>query len=505
MPALADDAQARVLYSQAIERYAATDFDGAIGLLQQALVANKEHWDSQHMLGVVLLQTRRYPQAEEALRVVVGRASFKQLFFELGLSQYHQRASQPQKLKDAEGTFIQAVTSEPQRAAAHYMLGMTLYDLHDYARAAESFQKAAQLSRMESDAERTLRVAAYYYRGESLLRAGNDTDGRRAFASVLRDGPNTVFADYARRGGTLQGDSGEAAAYAAVGVQYDSNPVLAGEPAGKVDSGRAFFDGGVRYMTPVAGPVDLGAGLAFFQSIHFSEPGRSVDLTAPQGNIELGFRFSDKPVQDRLSFGYTGGADFYQGFTSPTKKAFNFFAAYHRPYARFDWRQDEQWYGSIGYTFRFEDFNSRIDPPPSGSVAANDRRSFLGHEARLGEYYLFPKRWGRAGLGGFFRLDDAKGAYWDNVGGGGFLEGELTPHPTVALRLLGGFSYLSYGSDTRSPGRGDASVNGQFSVRYWFIQHLGVHGDVGVQRQFSPLAAFDFTRFTASFYLMARL
>lgn len=492
----AGQGKARVLYSQAIEKYAATDFDAALQLLQVAIQQDPAHAESQHLYGVILLQTRRYEQAEAALRNVFAKGQFPQAFFELGLAQFRQK-----KFHEAEGSFVEATRVEPQRAAAFYMLGMSQYEQHDYTKSAENFRFSAQFSARDD----VMRVASYFYRGEALLRAGDDNNARRAFASVLRDGPNTVFADIARRGGTLQGDSGEAGAYAALGVQYDSNPTLAGgNPAG-VAAGRGFFDGGVRYVTPIAGPVDLGMGLAFFQSLHFAEPGRSVDLTAPQGNAELGFRFSDKAVQDRLSFGYTGGADFYQGFTSPTKKAINFFSAYHRPYARFELREGNDWYTSFAYTFRFEDFNTRVDPPPSGSTDPLNFRSFLGHEGRVAQHFLFPKRFGRASAAAHFRYEDAKGARWDAIGGGLALDGEFTPVKQVALRLAGYFTMFAYPGEDRVRDRRDTLLGAQFGVRYWFIENLGVHGDVGISKQWSGLPAFDYVRFIASFYLMARL
>lgn len=499
-PALADSAALH--FSRAAQRYDSADFDGALSELRAAVKADPNHLASLHLLGVVQMQTGAFADGEQTLKDSLARggsAVFPQTMFELGLSQFKQL-----KYQDALASLHEAVRLEPRRAAAFYLLGMTQYELHDYATSAETFRLAA--SNVKHD--ELLYVASMYYRGEALLRSGDDADARRAFATVKRDGAGTVFADVASRGGTLQGESGEGGAYVALGIQYDTNVALVALGTAlpavvKQDGGRGIVDAGIRYTTPIAGPVDFGFGIFFYQSLHFTGGGtENFNLTAPWGNAEFGFRFSDKPIQDRLSFGYTGGADFIRGDSNVTgnHQILNFYEGWHHPYARFELREGRSLYTSFTYTLRLESFYR----PTLGWTDPRNSRTNLGHEGRVAQYYELPKKLGRIGGGVFFQYQDANGDRWDNLGGGAYLEAEVVIAKKLGFRVRGDLSALGYPHDDRQASRLDANLGGSFGIRYWFIESVGIHGDIGYARNFSNFAPFAYDRAIFSFYLMAR-
>lgn len=499
-PVFADSAALH--FSRAAQRYDSADFEGALTELRSAVKADPNHLASLHLLGVVQTQTGAYAEGEQTLKDLLARggsAVFPQTMFELGLAQFKQL-----KYQDAVASLREGIRLEPRRAAAFYLLGMTQYELHDYATSAETFKLAAGNVKHDE----LLYVASMYYRGEALLRSGDDADARRAFATVKRDGAGTVFADVASRGGTLQGESGEGGAYVALGIQYDTNvPLIAlGTllPATvKQAGGRGVADAGIRYTTPIAGPVDFGFGIFFYQSLHFTGAHvENYNLTAPWGNAEFGFRFSDKPIQDRLSFGYTGGADFIHGDSAVTgtHQLLNFYEGWHHPYARFELREGRSLYTSFTYTLHVETFYR----PTLGWTDPRDSRTNIAHEGRVAQYYEFPKKLGRVGGGAYFQYQDANGDRWDNIGGGGYVEGEVVLAKKLGFRLRGDFSVLSYPHDERQASRLDSNLSGTFGIRYWFIQEVGVHGDIGYARNFSNFAPFAYDRALFSFYLMAR-
>ena len=225
---------------------------------------------------------------------------------------------------------------------------------------------------------------------------------------------------------------------------YDTNVPLvalgAALPASvKAAGGRGVFDGGIRYTAPIAGPADFAVGIFFYQSLHFTGGGTDpYNLTAPWGQAELGFRFSDKPIQDRLSFGYAGGADFIRGAPS-LRQLLNFYDGWHHPYARASSCAKVARSTPRSPILRCASRPS-ISRPSRGLTRATTAAPSVTKVAWQ-QYYQLPKKLGRVGGGAFFQYQDASGDRWDNVGGGGYVEAEIVlakkARPSRAWRFVG--------------------------------------------------------------------
>lgn len=255
----ADSADVYARYYRAVTRGRLNDADGAIADLQAALAAKPDFDQAAFDLGVALVQTGKYHEAQPWLE-------------------------QAQHTRDLDGQ-------------ASLFLGIAQLRLGQLGSAQVNFERAAA-----RDPQQTL--AARYYQGIADYQAGQFSASNDHFADVATASPESVMGREAK---TFMERIQAAQArpqyhlYGSVGLQYDSNVALLNDTikstpgiSGQSD-GRGTFSLGGTYVAWHNDNVKLSLGYDFFQSVHFDlvgfnlqDHGPSADLTINAGPVQFG-------------------------------------------------------------------------------------------------------------------------------------------------------------------------------------------------------------------------
>ena len=109
-------------FKRAVERFGAKDFEGAEKACRKLLVAQPQHVDALHMLGMILGKAERRTEAVELLaRAAAIRPGDAPLQNNLG-----EIYRQLERLEEAAGCFCRAIELAPRFAEPHYNLGIAL-------------------------------------------------------------------------------------------------------------------------------------------------------------------------------------------------------------------------------------------------------------------------------------------------------------------------------------------------------------------------------------------
>ena len=256
----ADGSDVYARYYRAVTRGRLNDVDGAIADLQTVLAAKPDLDQAALDLGVALVQTSKYPEAQPWLEQarhapdLDGQAS---LF--LGLAQL--RVGQ---LRQARENFRRAQARDPkQTLAAHYYQGITDYQDRKWADAEGHF------------------TYVFHASPESVM--GHEA---QTFLEKIEAGQRPQYH-----------------VYGALGFQYDTNVVLApsndviktATGISKQSDGRGTISLGGSYVPWHGQYVQFSLGYDFFQSLHFDltqfniqDHGPSAEVTFNTGPVQVG-------------------------------------------------------------------------------------------------------------------------------------------------------------------------------------------------------------------------
>jgi len=122
----------------------------AVDPLKSATSLNPDAFSPKLNLGIALLETQKYPEAETELREALKLASTPTAHMYLGLTLARLRNS-----NEAEKELKTAIeSSNDQLSIAHYFLGGLYWQVHQYQRAADELETYLRLAPNAPDAER---------------------------------------------------------------------------------------------------------------------------------------------------------------------------------------------------------------------------------------------------------------------------------------------------------------------------------------------------------------
>ncbi len=260
--------QSKRLYSQGLVAFHAGRMTEAEALFDRAVADDPADPYALYYRGVTRGRLGDSTGAIRDLRAVIDRqAPIKEAALELGVV-----LVEAGEYRDAVQWLEQAQTVPSQEGRAALFLGIAQLRLGRMNDARRSFERA-------DTKDASLRMPARYYQGVVAYQEGKWSDAQRHFAYTSTYDPNSdmgreaaAFLEKLRAGVRPTGE-----VYGAVGLQYDSNVVLA--PSDDADKaalqisrqadGRGVITLGGAYVPWRTERTELSVGYEFYQSLHF--------------------------------------------------------------------------------------------------------------------------------------------------------------------------------------------------------------------------------------------
>lgn len=285
--------QSELAFHRGVLAYGDENWVAARASFEKVLAENPQDTAALHYLGLIAQAQEDYPGAIDAYQKALAIApDDPDLLFDLGSAQLESGRD-----VDARASFERVVAAQPDRARAHLFLGIAQYRLGDYEEAVPHFDRAIAI-------DPQLKLHARYYTGLAEVRRGDLGTAAGAFDDVTDASPAHPLS---RSAGSLRdqvtADSAEARRWnlaLTAGLEYDSNPLVAGKGLVRKDDGRGVYRvrGSLRlYENDWA---SLDAGYDAFFSTHFDQT--RVDLMThvgwASGSVQL------EPVRFSLRYDY---------------------------------------------------------------------------------------------------------------------------------------------------------------------------------------------------------
>ncbi len=164
----------RVFYYLGVRLAGGERFAEAAGAFQRAFQLNEKNLDAATQWGAMLLKMRRYPEAFQVLRMVVGRDTTQaEAHFVLG-KLYLERASYGRAVEE----FQRHLRLAPRHAEGWHALGISYAEIQQLSKAEDALKKAITLNPQESDYLVTLTRV--------LLRTGKINEAERSARKAVK-------------------------------------------------------------------------------------------------------------------------------------------------------------------------------------------------------------------------------------------------------------------------------------------------------------------------------
>lgn len=295
--------RSQVLSSRGLVEFHAGQYSKALQFFEQALADDPTDVSARYYRAAARARLDDYPGAIVDLRAVLAaQPNFDQAALDLGVALIETK-QYPEALPWLE----QAQRAAPLEARASLFLGIASLRCGQLERASTNFERAAR------DPEQEL--AARYYQGVTDYQKGNWSAAAERFDYVVNSSPNTPMGREAAAFLVKLG-SGQRRRYqlyAALGVLYDSNVILAPSTgAGGAESVLNVSQQGDVLTTIAAGgsaipwrtdTTQLSVGYDFYQSLH--KDLHQFNLQDHGPNAQLGIQIG------RVSVALLGRYDYY--------------------------------------------------------------------------------------------------------------------------------------------------------------------------------------------------
>jgi Tfp pilus assembly protein PilF len=490
--------QSEIAFHQGVVAFGQGDFEAAQKAFEAVLAEDAEDTAATHYLGLIAAERGDFEAAIAHYRSALSlEPDDVDIRFDLGSA-----LLEAGKTAEARVEFDRVLAAEPDRARAQLFAGIGAYRAGAYRDSLPHLNRAVEL-------DETLRPQALYYTGLSQAHLQDFPAAAGAFAQVEQS-PLSPLSDSARNLSRQVTPGGEPARRWSLamtaGLEYDSNPTIAGRPLRKRKDGRGVYRIRASYLLYEDERYSATAGYDGYLSSHFDET--FVDLMTHVGYLATSADFDPLSFNLRYDYAYTWIDAF------DTRK----FRELHRVTPSASYRESDWGFSQLYFQFHEEDFKRpfRIAPPnPTISATALNRdgqryvvgfNQFLFPKSYLPEF--MPFTYFRVGaLGDFLDADGTEFDYysWEvSVGFGAELPGEVDL--TVLYRLTDR-DYRNrsvFSTPVGSKERDDL----QSRITFELNKAIGDHWQVAIAGSFtfndSDVMLYDYDRDIVGSYLTYR-
>jgi tetratricopeptide (TPR) repeat protein len=286
--------QSKLLSSRGLVEFHAERMSQALELFDQAVAADPEDTYARYYRATARGRLGNLEGAMSDLRaVLVAMPYLDQAALDLGVA-----LIQTHQYREALPLLQQAQRTPDLDGQASLFLGLGQLRLDRVRQARRNFERAAAKDPKQ-------RLTAIYYEGVADYQESYWSSASEHFATVVKESPESAIGQEAAAFLTKmhQGEGKPYQVYGTVGLQYDSNVVLAPSNdaiKGAVgisnqSDGRTTISFGGTYVPWHADQLQLSLGYDFFQSVHFQltgfnlqDHGPSLQLSGHTGPIQYG-------------------------------------------------------------------------------------------------------------------------------------------------------------------------------------------------------------------------
>jgi tetratricopeptide (TPR) repeat protein len=405
--------KSEIAFHQGVVAYGRGELDAAQTAFETVLADDAEDTAAIHYLGLIAAERGDFEAAiahyQSALALDPDDTDFR---FDLGSAML-----EAGNLPEARSEFDKVLAAEPDRARAQLFAGIGAYRAGAYRDSLPYLNRAVEL-------DEELRPQALYYTGLSQAHLQDFPAAAGAFAQVEQS-PLSPLSDSARNLARQISPSGEPARRWSLGitagVEYDSNPTIAGRPLTKRKDGRGVYRIRASYLLYEDERYSATAGYDGYLSSHFDET--FVDLMTHVGYLTTSADFDPVSFNLRYDYAYT----WIDAFN--TRK----FRELHRVTPSVSYRESDWGFSQLYYQFHEEDFKRSLPFLTGTTLDRDGQRHVVGFNQFLfpGSYLpeFMPFTYFRIGaLGDFLNTDGTEFDYdsWEfSVGFGAELPGEV--------------------------------------------------------------------------------
>jgi Tfp pilus assembly protein PilF len=456
--------KSEIAFHQGVVAYGKGEMDAAQAAFEAVLAEDAEDTAAIHYLGLIAAEREDFEAAiaryQAALAIDPEDADIR---FDLGSA-----LLESGKTDEARGEFDQVLAAEPDRARAQLFAGIAAYRAGAYRDSLPFLNRAVDL-------DESLRPQALYYTGLSHAHLQDFPAAAGAFA-VVEQSPLSPLSDSARNlARQVTPDAEDARPWSlavTAGLEYDSNPTIAGGPLKTRKDGRGVYRIRASYRLYEDERYSATAGYDGYLSSHFDET--FVDLMTHVGYLTTSADFDPVSFNLRYDYAYTW-IDAFDG-----RK----FRELHRVTPSVSYREDDWGFSQLYYQFHEEDFKR---PLLAGPLDRDGQRHVVGFNQFLfpGAFLpeFMPFTYFRIGaLGDFFNTDGTEFDYesWEfSIGFGAELPGEVD---LSVLYRLTDRDYQNITFFRPPPERRDDLQN---RVTFELNKALGDHWQVAIAGSFS--------------------
>jgi tetratricopeptide (TPR) repeat protein len=479
--------QSEIAFHQGVVAYGKGELAAAQAAFEAVLTQDAEDTAAIHYLGLIAAERGDFEAAivyyRNAIALDPENVDFR---FDVGSA-----LLESGKTAEARREFDMVLAAEPDRARAQLFAGIGAYRAGAYRDSLPLLKRAVEL-------DESLRPQALYYTGLSQTHLQDFPAAAGAFAQVEQS-PLSPLSDSARNLARQVAPRGEPARRwslaVTAGLEYDSNPTIAGQTLKSRKDGRGVYRIRGSYLLYEDERYSATAGYDGYLSSHFDET--FVDLMTHVGHLSTSADFDPVTFNLRYDYAYT----WIDAFN--TRK----FRELHRVTPSVSFREGDWGFSQIYYQFHEEDFKR---PLLNGTLNRDGQRHVVGFNQ-----FLFPRSYlpeflpftyFRIGaLGDFLNTDGTEFDYdsWEfSVGFGAELPGEVD---LSVLYRLTDRDYQQISGFSAPPERRDDL---QSRITFELNKALGDHWQVAIAGSFtfndSDVPLYDYNRDIVGGYLTYR-
>jgi tetratricopeptide (TPR) repeat protein len=402
--------KSEIAFHQGVVAFGKGDLAVAQAAFEAVVAEDAEDTAAIHYLGLIAADREDFETAiahyQGALAIDPDDADIR---FDLGTA-----LLESGQTAEARAEFDRVLAAEPDRARAQLFAGITAYRAGAYRDSLTFLTRAVEL-------DESLRPQALYYTGLSHAHLQDLPAAAGAFAQVEQS-PLSPLSDSARNLSKQIAPPGEPARRWSLaltaGLEYDSNPTIAGKTLHSNKDGRGVYRIRGSYLLYEDERYSATAGYDGYLSSHFDES--FVDLMTHVGHLTTSADFDPLSFNLRYDYAYTWIDAF------DTRK----FRELHRVTPSVSYREGGWGFSQLYYQFHEEDFKR---PLLAGPLNRDGQRHVVGFNQFFfpGSFLpeFMPFTYFRIGaLGDFLDTDGTEFSYdsWEfSIGFGAELPGKV--------------------------------------------------------------------------------